>query len=505
MIKLLSLFSGIGAFEKALERQGIEYQLVNYCEIDKYASKSYSLIHNVSEQMNLGDITKIDTLDMDDNVDFITYGFPCQDISLAGKQKGFEQNGEFTRSGLFFEALRIIEGTKPKVAICENVKNLTSKRFSKEFSIVLQSLEEAGYNNYWQVLNAKDYGIPQNRERVFIVSIRKDIDNGSFEFPKPFELELRLKDMLEDQVDEKYYLSEDIQKRFKFTDDTFTKSIVGTTKPDFRTICQRDLVYQENGVMGALVATDYKQPKQILETKRLGGVFDTEKSKHQAGSVWDKDGLSPTLDTMQGGWRQPCIIDDNDIKLTGAYGRNFGSKGKLQDKDSVCDTLLSAMGSGGGNVPIVKEQESTAQIIREEPLEIEGWHRNAKEVLNTNGICRTLSTQSNNLATKIKEQKSLRIRKLTPRECFRLMGFDDSDFDKVEGNLSNTQLYKQAGNSIVVNVLEEIYKELFKSNSPDKISASERLPEKKYESTLFAEAVAHCEKIVINGKVVKGK
>ena len=505
MIKLLSLFSGIGAFEKALERQGIEYQLVNYCEIDKYASKSYSLIHNVSEQMNLGDITKIDTLDMDDNVDFITYGFPCQDISLAGKQKGFEQNGELTRSGLFFEALRIIEGTKPKVAICENVKNLTSKRFSKEFSIVLQSLEEAGYNNYWQVLNAKDYGIPQNRERVFIVSIRKDIDNGSFEFPKPFELELRLKDMLEDQVDEKYYLSEDIQKRFKFTDDTFTKSIVGTTKPDFRTIGQRDLVYQENGVMGALVATDYKQPKQILETKRLGGVFDTEKSKHQAGSVWDKDGLSPTLDTMQGGWRQPCIIDDNDIKLTGAYGRNFGSKGKLQDKDSVCDTLLSAMGSGGGNVHIVKEQESTAQIIREEPLEIEGWHRNAKEVLNTNGICRTLSTQSNNIATKIKEQKSLRIRKLTPRECFRLMGFDDSDFDKVEGNLSNTQLYKQAGNSIVVNVLEEIYKELFKSNSPDKISASERLPEKKYESTLFAEAVAHCEKIVINGKVVKGK
>lgn len=167
---------------------------------------------------------------------------------------------------------------------------------------------------------------------------------------------------------------------------------------NFRTIGQRDLVYQENGVMGALVATDYKQPKQILETKRLGGVFDTEKSKHQAGSV--------------------------------------------------CDTLLSAMGSGGGNVPIVKEQENTAQIIREEPLEREGWHRNAKEVLNTNGICRNLSTQSNNLATKIKEQKSLRIRKLSPRECFRLMGFDDSDFDKIECNLSNTQLYKQATQSL---------------------------------------------------------
>ena len=431
MIKLLSLFSGIGAFEKALERQGIEYQLVNYCEIDKYASKSYSLIHNVSEQMNLGDITKIDTLDMDDNVDFITYGFPCQDISLAGKQKGFEQNSELTRSGLFFEALRIIEGTKPKVAICENVKNLTSKRFSKEFSIVLQSLEEAGYNNYWQVLNAKDYGIPQNRERVFIVSIRKDIDNGSFEFPKPFELELRLKDMLEDQVDEKYYLSEDIQKRFKFTDDTFTKSIVGTTKPDFRTIGQRDLVYQENGVMGALVATDYKQPKQILETKRLGGVFDTEKSKHQAGSVWDKDGLSPTLDTMQGGWRQPCIIDDNDTYVNKKYREFVDENGYVPDMFN----------------PYHKTE--VKEIAPTQTTYCGSTTSSATVLVNTNAIK--------------DEQKSLRIRKLTPRECFRLMGFDDSDFDKVEGNLSDTQLYKQAGNSIVVNVLEEIYKELFKS------------------------------------------
>lgn len=475
MIKLLSLFSGIGAFEKALDRQGIEYQLVGYCEIDKYASKSYSLIHNVSEQMNLGDITKIDTLEMDDNVDFITYGFPCQDISLAGKQKGFEQNGELTRSGLFFEALRIIEDLQPKVAICENVKNLTSKKFSKEFGIVLQSLEEAGYNNYWQVLNAKDYGIPQNRERVFIVSIRKDIDNGSFEFPKPFELKLRLKDMLEDEVDEKYYLKDtkdffiknsfDMEQKgngFRF--DPHVKQNANISK----TITTREGARMDDNFILENIDTDKEKFKfdstnEELKSVRLGGVFDTEKSKHQAGSVWDKECLSPTLDTMQGGWRQPCIIDDNDIKLEGAYGRNFGSKGKLQDKDSVCDTLLSAMGSCGGNVPIVKEQENTAQIIREEPLEREGWHRNAKEVLNTNGICRTLSTQSNNLATKIKEQKSLRVRKLTPRECFRLMGFDDSDFDKVEGNLSNTQLYKQAGNSIVVNVLEEIYKELFKS------------------------------------------
>lgn len=208
-MKLLSLFSGIGAFEKALDYLNINYQLVNYCEIDKYASKAYSLIHNVSEDMNLGDITKVDTSKLPSDIDLISYGFPCQDISLAGKQQGmFNDDGSKTRSGLFFEALRIIEDTKPKIAIAENVKNLVSKKFNAQFQVVLQSLEEAGYNNYWKVLNAKDYGIPQNRERVFIVSIRKDIDNGTFQFPKPFKLELRLKDMLEDEVDEKYFLSD---------------------------------------------------------------------------------------------------------------------------------------------------------------------------------------------------------------------------------------------------------------------------------------------------------
>lgn len=169
-MKVLSLFSGIGAFEKALDYLHIQYELVNYCEIDKYASMSYSAIHNVPENKNLGDITKVDTSKLPKDIDLITYGFPCQDISLAGKQRGFEkEDGSKTRSGLFFEALRIINDTQPRVAIAENVKNLTSKTFKTEFDIVLRSLEEAGYNNHWQVLNAKDYGIPQNRESIHCV------------------------------------------------------------------------------------------------------------------------------------------------------------------------------------------------------------------------------------------------------------------------------------------------------------------------------------------------
>lgn len=208
-MRVLSLFSGIGAFEKSIVECGLSFELVGYSEIDKYASKSYSAVHGIPETMNLGDITKIDEQSLPKDIDLCCYGFPCTDISLAGKQKGFfNEDGTKTRSGLFFDALRIIEATQPRVAIAENVKNLVGKKFKEQFEIVLDSLEKAGYNNYWKVLNAKDYGIPQNRERVFIVSIRKDIDNGMFTFPEGFPLELRLKDMLEDVVDEKYYLSD---------------------------------------------------------------------------------------------------------------------------------------------------------------------------------------------------------------------------------------------------------------------------------------------------------
>ena len=323
-MKVLSLFSGIGAFEKALDRLNIDYELVAFSEIDKYATKSYCAIHGVDESMNLGDITKVDENSLPKDIDLITYGFPCQDISLAGKQKGmFNDDGTQTRSGLFFEALRIIEATKPKIAIAENVKNLTGKKFKEQFELVLKSLEEAGYSNYWKVLNAKDYRIPQNRERVFIISIRKDIDKG-FEFPEPIPLKLRLKDMLDDEVDEKFYLS--------------NKGV--------------------NGLLNAFTAV-------AREVSEIELIDDTNL------------GFNPT----------PKIYTDYAPTLrAGRYG--------LKVKE--CD-----------------------------------------------------------------EMNNLKIRKLTPKECWRLMGFDDEDFYKAEAVNSNTQLYKQAGNSIVVDVIEKIYEKLF--------------------------------------------
>lgn len=329
-MNLLSLFSGIGAFEKALENIGVKYDLVNYCEIDKFASKSYSLIHGVEEDKNLKDVTKVDTSKLN-NIDLITYGFPCQDISLVGKKKGFEdEKGNRTRSGLFFEALRIIEDTKPKVAIAENVKALMSKRYTKEFNMVLESLKNAGYNSYYQILDAKDHGIPQHRERVFIVSIRKDIDTYEFRFPPQFEQVATLFDFLEDDVDEKYYLSD---KMMNYITSNNSKYITSDTK-----------------------------------------------------SIINKT-IASTITTREGNTR--------------------------------CDT--------------------------------------------SNYICSDLPADANIKFLKVKND-TMRIRKLTPKECFRLMGFDDKDIDVlVENKISNTQLYKMAGNSIVVNVLEDLFNELRKA------------------------------------------
>lgn len=214
-IRLLSLFSGIGAFEKALDRCHIPYELLGYCEIDRYASKAYAEIHGVSEELNLWDVCKVDARPMMGFVDLVTYGFPCQDISIAGRRAGLmRDDGSLTRSGLFFEALRIIEECRPRIAIAENVRNLMSEAFVEQYHIVQESLGSAGYNNYVQILNAKDYGVPQNRERVFIISIRKDIDIG-YVFPNPVPLKKCLKDVLEAEVEEKYYLSEDTIRSYE--------------------------------------------------------------------------------------------------------------------------------------------------------------------------------------------------------------------------------------------------------------------------------------------------
>ena len=321
-MKVLSLFSGIGAFEKALDNLQIPYELAGFSEIDKYAVKSYCAIHGVDESMNLGDITKIDEKALPKDIDLITYGFPCQDISLAGKQKGlFNDDGTQTRSGLFFEALRVIETTQPRVAIAENVKNLTGKKFKEQFALVLESLDEAGYNNYWKVLNAKDYGIPQNRERVFIISIRKDIDKG-YEFPEPFPLELRLRDMLDDEVDEKFYLSTKCIEGFIRHRDRHEAKGTGfkweVRDPDGVASCLR--------ANSSLAPTDNTIDAEKI--KQVGQLYPNS-GNPQAGRVYDADGISPAMDTCSGGNRMPKVA----VAMRGRYN----DEGELEQQLEISD------------------------------------------------------------------------------------------------------------------------------------------------------------------------
>lgn len=214
MLRVLELFAGIGACSKALANLGIEHEIVDAVEIDKYAIAAFNAIHGTNFEPQ--DITK---WDKDIECDLIMHGSPCQDFSIAGKQAGGDE-GSGTRSSLMYETLRIVDKLRPKYVIWENVKNLLSKKHRHNFDAYLDAMEELGYVNYYHVLNAKDYGVPQNRERVFTVSILEVIHEATFlpegktvypekfKFPEPIPLTKRLKDVLEESVDEKYYLSD---------------------------------------------------------------------------------------------------------------------------------------------------------------------------------------------------------------------------------------------------------------------------------------------------------
>lgn len=455
-MKIIELFGGIGACSAALKRLGIDYEIADYVEIDKYAVASYNAINGTNFEPQ--DITKWDK-DFKD-IDLIMHGSPCQDFSLAGKNKGGDQNSG-TRSSLMYETLRIVSKIKPKYVVWENVKNLLSEKHRHNFDNYLNEMSKIGYYNFYSVLNAKDYGIPQNRERVFTVSIRKDL-NVAFEFPKPYSLEKRLKDFLEPHVDEKYFLSDEIQSRFILDDETFTNNIIGTTKPDFRTIGQRDNIYNVNGVMGSLVATDYKQPKQILilektkkgytEAQDEDGVYINR--PHQKRGVVQK-GMIQTIKTSP----DIGVVVKNEINAIGNYSPSGHDASRIVHPDGIAPTVKENHGTI--TATIVKTKNKRIHKIIEDndlsdkdPSYLDIY--NQKVIPNESGTLKAgMDHQQGNII-----YNQLRIRKLTPKECWRLMGFNDEEYEKASKVNSNTQLYKQAGNSIVVNVLMEIFKNL---------------------------------------------
>ena len=594
-LKVLELFGGIGACTKALKRLNIDFEVVDYVEIDKYAVNSYNAINNTNFESQ--DITK---WDKNIEVDLIMHGSPCQDISIAGNQAGADENSG-TRSSLMYETLRIVNKLKPKYVVWENVKNLISDKHWHNFNNYLQQMQNLGYDSYYNVLNAKDYGIPQNRERVFTISIRQDLNSNGYYFPEKQKLKLRLKDMLDKSVDEKYYLSDKAINFFKQNEIKQRERGNG-----FRF----NVTNGDNIAKTITTCAGSRMDDNFIDCVRLGGVFDKNGEIHQAGSIYDTNGISPTLDTMQGGWRQPSVVvdrvfesgnrvydvngiaptlDTSDSKkiieykgkevelptICASRGRNLDNFNNEATEnlteqtlevntDGVSNTITTVQkdnyviepnleidnplkgvsgqswqfeqnvysensklirtikaGEGSGNIPKIIESdtervielnsdvkhqqdliqssdglcrcipagthESTPHLLKtlvnekddnstEDSVEISNEDRRLQklvdnidykegEVLNLNTYNQTDGSETSQTITMPNHNNQelfngLRIRKLTPLECWRLMGFDDEDYYKAEKVNSNTQLYKQAGNSIVVNVLYAILQNL---------------------------------------------
>jgi DNA (cytosine-5)-methyltransferase 1 len=394
-LRVIELFGGIGACSKAIERLGISYEIADYVEIDKYAVKSFNAIHGTNfEPQDIKEWNK------DIEADLIMHGSPCQDFSVAGKGAGGDKDSG-TRSSLMYETLRIVEKLKPKYVIWENVKNLLSKKHIHNFEAYQEAMRNLGYVNYYKVLNAKDYGVPQNRERVFTVSIRNDICDNTFEFPEKMVLEKKLKDILDEEVDEKYYIKD------------ATSLTIGS---NFDTI--------NGGVIG--------------------------KMHDISRRAYHEDAIAPTMHTCGGGNTEPKIVASR-----GRYNEDSDIEQHLEPrKDGLTNTITSVQKD---NYVAIKTANKQGYDLAKDGDGIDLAYPNSTTRRGRvgHGVSKTLAC-SDTMGT----YQNYRIRKLTPKECWRLMGFDDSDFEKAEKVNSNSQLYKQAGNSIVVNVLEGILRNL---------------------------------------------
>jgi DNA (cytosine-5)-methyltransferase 1 len=391
-MKILELFSGYGTATFALKRLNIPHEIVGYSDIDKYANQCFQQNHGGKE---LGDVKLINPDTLRD-FDLLTGGFPCQSFSVAGKGLGELD----PRGTLFYEIIRIAEVKQPKYMLLENVKGLTNKTHKATFDKILSELDRIGYKVYWKVLNSKDYGIPQSRARVWFVCFRKDIDKG-FEFPKAIELRVFIKDIIEQQVDEHYYLSDKAKGR----------------------LLKRNGL-PKKGIAQTLTANMYKinWMTPLIEQHRPSYVQFDFGNHSQQDRIYNPEGISPTLNTR-------------DIKVFSLYPRSGNPK----------------QGGTGG----LSKSDGTSYCVDTGNMQalmfIDNYNKKVQE------ICPTLSDPCHNT---LRLFDGVDIRRLTPKECFRLMGFLNDEIN-LEG-LSDTQRYKLAGNGQDVNMVSLIFKEMFK-------------------------------------------
>ena len=501
--------------------------------------KQYYIADKLSK--NLGDISKVKKLPY---ADLVTYSFPCTDVSCAGKGEGMANKCEScghswpidfsnadeslvcphcgatvsssTRSGLLGQVQRLLaaaykDNELPPMLLMENVKNLVGKKFIGQFEAWVKWLESIGYKTYWKVLNAKQHGIPQNRERVFAISIHKDSSIQNFTFPETIPLTTRLKDVLEAVVDEKYYLPD--ERIDKILNSTFV---------------QEKKRIQMTDVCDTLLARDWKDPKCVPvesepEVRQIGNVCPTKtRDNPNQGRVYDVDGIAPTLTKMDGGNREPMIVDE--IKVVGNYMPSNHDASRVVDIEGIAPTVKENHGtvtaiaepfvvaSRGRNPDNPSDRTAGAPMEqRLEPIVYDDYNGRVsadQDAINTltcncgasaerNGV-KILEQQIEKVAIvedqfpgsrdariyenysptlrqncgglevakgEVEEQITWRIRKLTTKECWRLMGFSDKDHDRAAKFVSPSALYKQAGNSIATCCLVSLFRSLLLGDS----------------------------------------
>ncbi|MDM3980663.1 DNA (cytosine-5-)-methyltransferase [Staphylococcus haemolyticus] len=425
-MKFIDICSGIGGFRSALEKHG--HECMAFAEIDKFAKQSYKAIYDTENEEELDDITSV----TDEHfrlyrgqVDIITGGFPCQAFSIAGNRRGFED----TRGTIFFHIARAIKEIQPSYVLLENVKGLLSHDKGRTYGTIVQALDELGYFIEWGLFNSKYWGVPQNRERVYILVTRKDV----WKEPKLFNLvkqqtsvDTRLVDILEKDVDESYYLSEEKTRKLTLNED----------------------------LSGRLNHYDYRDVDSVHSVNRV----------------------SPTLNTMQGGDRQPKVAVPA-LTPDRVNKRQNGRRFKENNKPMFTLTSQDRHGIAiSENVSQLKRKSfvSKKEFGRMGKQACETMNENIEELKNgttvnaynktidQTGLSPTLTTRPEGFKTAILLITSnLRIRKLTPLECWRLQGFTDEQFYKAKNSgVSKSQLYKQAGNAVTVNVVDAIVGEL---------------------------------------------
>lgn len=424
-MKFLDLFAGIGGFRLGMESAG--HECIGFCEIDKFARASYKAIHNTKGEIELHDITKVTEEEIRNigHVDVICGGFPCQAFSIAGARRGFED----TRGTLFFEIARFASILKPRLLFLENVKGILNHDRGNTFEVILSALDELGYDVEWQVLNSKNFGVPQNRERVFIIGhLRGQRTRNIF----PLSGDGAAITCEQPKINK----VGNIRKKGKSQSgdvvsiDSLAPTLCSTTtqkdplKIAIPVLTPERLEKRQNGrrlktngePMFTLTAQDRHGVVVENKVKQVGNLIDTESfgGNPHRGRVYDISGISPCLNCMGGGGLEPKI------------------KVKEATKQGYAEAEI------GDSVNLSHPNSKTR------------CGRVGKQIANT-----LLTGESQGVV-----EPDFRIRKLTPRECWRLQGFPDWAFDKAQEVNSNSQLYKQAGNSVTVNVIAAIAKEL---------------------------------------------